>query len=112
MIPQKGPNWVSITGEFARYIVEHKNEIRRTYKCSRCCDEVFLQTLLFNSQFSKNVCTKGCMRRIDWKRGNPYIFGINDFEELKSSDAWFARKLTLENSGELINKINVELLDA
>lgn len=110
MVPHKGPNWVSITGEFARYIVGNKKEIRRTYKYSRCCDEVFLQTLLFNSSFANNAYEKGCMRQIDWKRGNPYIFNIDDFEELKNSNAWFARKLTYEKSSELINRINTELL--
>lgn len=41
-------NW-SITDELARYIVEHAKVIRKFYKHSFCCDEVFVQTIVFNT---------------------------------------------------------------
>lgn len=108
----KGANWVSITGKFAKYVVEHKEEIRNMYRYSMCCDEVFLQTMCMNSEFRDNLYDKSfcndyrmCMRYIDWNRGGPYIFRTEDYDELMKADALFARKFDWDLDREIINKI-------
>ena len=60
-------------------------------------DDIFIHKVLHNSPFKDKLYNvddeyKGCMRLIDWKRGNPYIFRKGDFQELMSSDRLFARK--------------------
>lgn len=96
---QKGCNWFSITGDFAQYIYENMERWERIFRYSYCADEVFVQTILVNSPFKDNLympeCGNNhlaCARLIDWNRGNPYVFRKEDFEQIKSSPAVFARK--------------------
>lgn len=107
----KGSNWFSITDECARYIISKKEWIFKTFKYTKCCDEVFLQTLVYNSKFKdylyydeyEDRCS--AMRFLDWKRGNPYTFTKEDFGELTSSHYMFARKFDEKLDKEIINKI-------
>lgn len=115
---QKGANWFDITHEFAEYILSKEEEIKLTYKYSFCADEIFLQTLLVNSNFKNNLYHKefdddlhSIMRYIDWQRGNPYIFKDKDFKELIQSDYLFARKFDESVDKVIIDKIYYFLLD-
>ncbi len=112
LIVQKGTNWFSITHDFANYVVSKRNEIEKIFRYSYCCDEVFLQTMLVNSDFKNSLympdCNNdqlACARYIDWDRGNPYIFRTVDFEDLISSPAMFARKFSMETDKEIVYKI-------
>ncbi len=112
LIVQKGTNWFSITHDFANYVVSKRNEIEKIFRYSYCCDEVFLQTMLVNSDFKNSLympdCNNdqlACARYIDWDRGNPYILRTVDFEDLISSPAMFARKFSMETDKEIVYKI-------
>ena len=98
----KGSNWVSITDEFANYIVNNFKKYKHMFKYSTCGDAMFVQTLIMDSPFKDKVYPKGNLRKIDWKRGRPYSWQEKDFDELMSSGCLFARKI--ENSS-LYNKI-------
>ena len=54
-----------------------------------------------------------CMRYIDWKKGNPYSFTINDYDELMNSGCLFARKFDLktEEQQQIVEKIYAELME-
>ena len=43
-------------------------------------------------------------------KGHPYVFTINEFDKLKKSDCWFARKFDIEQDMEIVGKICKELL--
>lgn len=108
----KGANWVSITGTFMAFLVSNEKWVKKEFRFSKCCDELFLQTVLMNSPYAQNLsCTvfqddyRSCQRYIDWNRGNPYVFRENDFEELISSGYLFARKFDSKVDSEIINKI-------
>lgn len=93
----KGSNWVSVTHNFVKLLLSNESECLKIYKHSVCPDEIFIHTVLHNSAFKNklyNITDEylGCMRLIDWKRGNPYIFQQSDFNEIMSSDRIFARK--------------------
>lgn len=45
------------------------------------------------------------LRYTDWKRGNPYIFTIEDYDILKSSNKLFARKFDEKKDLEIINRL-------
>ena len=112
LIVQKGTNWFSINHDFANYVVSKRNEIEKIFRYSYCCDEVFLQTMLVNSDFKNSLympdCNNdqlACARYIDWDRGNPYILRTVDFEDLISSPAMFARKFSMETDKEIVYKI-------
>lgn len=109
---QKGSNWFSITDNLARYTLSKEEWIRKTFKYTVCCDEIFLQTIIINSDF-KNYLVKTdfddelkmSMRMIDWTRGNPYIFRIEDLDMLEQSEMMFARKFSAETDKRIIKHI-------
>ncbi len=94
---QKGFNWVSITQAFCTYLLSQKENVFRTFRYTLCPDEIFIQTVLWNSSFREHIYNKenaliGSMRYIDWERGNPYVWQEKDTDELLSSPYLFARK--------------------
>lgn len=114
----KGANWFSIPHDFAAYVVSKERWIKHTFKYSFCCDEVFLQTILINSQFIDRLFYQGfdnntvsMMREIDWKRGDPYIFRIDDLQQLKTSDRMFARKFNSKIDVAIINAIKQYIMN-
>lgn len=118
VIIQKGANWFSITDKLAKYIVSREKQIKSLFRYSLCCDEVFLQTIIANSEYKQNLYIKdknnnylGCMRYIDWKRGKPYVFRKGDYDNLIHSPYLFARKFDLNVDSDIIEKIYYTLLN-
>lgn len=108
-----GANWFSITDDLARYVLKQENYILKRFKNTICADELFLQTIVHDSKFYDNLYLYEdddygqIMRYIDWKRGEPYTFMSDDFEELVNSGMCFARKFstsTKENK-KIVDKI-------
>ena len=110
-----GANWFSITDKFARYVIGKKEEINKL-KHTVSTDEVFMQTILYNSEFKDNLYYKGfddnydsCKRLIDWKRGKPYVWKMEDLKELEESNAFFARKFDCNTDNEIIDYLYEKL---
>lgn len=100
---KKGGNWVSITHDFCEYLLQTKKKVLKRFRFTLCPDEIFLQTILWNSPFRKNIYSIdnakiGSMRLIDWQRGKPYVWTDNNLDELMSSEALFARKFSSNTS--------------
>ena len=93
---KKGPNWVSITDSLARYVISNKQWSLKTFRNTFCCDELFIQTLCWNSPFYSSIydptSNKGCLREIGWKDGRLIDWSASDLDYLKASPALFARK--------------------
>lgn len=100
----EGANWVSITGKFAKYVLENRKFIMRNFCFAFCADELFIQTLVMNSPFKDNVYTDS-VRLIDWQRGRPYVFTEDDYEELVSSGKLFARKFDSTRDARIVKRI-------
>lgn len=88
-----------------------KNFDFEKFKKTNCADEVFLQTICYNSPYYNNLYLKKdddykqIMRFIDWNRGKPYTFKIEDLTELTNSEMLFARKFSSKVDKEIIDKI-------
>lgn len=101
-------NW-SITHDLACYVVEHEQGIKTIYLHSFCGDEVFIHTLIYNSEFWKNVYDPddeyhSSMRTMTWSdKFNQYH--IEDLDSLVNSERLFARKIDGEDANKLINLI-------
>lgn len=106
---KKGFNWISITQEFCEFLVLQKEIVLNRLKYTLCPDEIFVQTILWNSQFRERIYSMdqpcdGSMRELDWERGSPYTWTKKDYEELINSDKLFARKFSSQDIT-IINKI-------
>ena len=109
---KKGAEWFSITHGLCKELVDKKDFFLKHYKYTLIPDEIFLQTYVYNSEKYKNNLYNnknedmGCMRKIDWVKGRPYVWQIKDYEELVTSPYLFARKFS-EKDIVLIHKLSL-----
>lgn len=102
----KGCNWFTISNHAISYIfsyLQNNSRYAETFENSYCSDEMFFQTILFNSEFKKHIFgidkkipdCEMALRNIDWETGPEYpkIFKEEDFYRLKKSNLLFARKI-------------------
>ncbi len=106
--------WFILAKHHADYIlqvVDEKPIIRQFFRYTWGADEFFFQTLLYNSPFRNEIINDN-LRYIDWSESQPgpKILTIKDFEALKNSGKFYARKfdarvdsLILDRLDELIN---------
>lgn len=99
---KKGSQWFSITENLVAYILEHKDWAMQTFNHTFCADEIVVQTLAWMSPFRQNIYNttddaKGCMRAIGWKDGQLLDWEMKDYDELRCSDALFARKFNTKD---------------
>lgn len=107
---KKGNNWFSITEPLAQYVLSQKEQIMKRFRYTECADEIFLQTLVWHSEWKSRLYQgqRTCLRYIDWTRGIPYTFLKSDFDELMKEapcDALFARKFDEKTDNEIIDMI-------
>lgn len=111
---QYGSNWFDITHDFAIYVLHQYEWIKKHFHHTCCADEVFLQTILYNSPFYTNnyyniECDKRKIlwgRYVDWERGNPYTFKDADFDEICNiHSSIFIRKFDYKTDSDIIIKL-------
>ena len=100
---KKGSNWVCVTHDFVEYLLTQKHFILKRFKYVPAGDEIFIQTIIWNSSFKNKIYTinneyKGYLHHIDWSRGIfPWIWKSSDFDELIKSDKLFACKFSSDD---------------
>lgn len=110
----KGSQWFTLShqaiGYIFKYLDNHPAYIE-LFKTSLCGDELFFHTILFNSELSdrikaKNNMSESFIRYIDWNSGPdfPRTLNENDFNRMKSSGMFFARKLEKDISLEILKQ--------
>ena len=109
---QFGASWFSITHSLVQYVLKQEQWIHDTFKYGFCVDELYLQSIIINSEYKEKLVENAfsgeytsCLRHIDWKRGNPYVFRESDFQELIGSPCLFARKFDLNIDRAIVNKL-------
>lgn len=120
---QKGLSYWSITEECARYIIENEELVRRMLKHSLYGDEVFVQTLVYNSRFLPKVYTmeneyNGALFCAGWKecvskdrKGQPEPNLImDDYNYFRNPEYLFALKFEGVDGLKLLDKIDTEIL--
>ena len=115
MTIRKGAQWCSISGEFCAYLLERKEYMLRKFRHVPAVDEIFIQTMLWNSPFreQKYVGEEGLstnFRAIDWGRGNPYVWRMEDLPGLLDSQMLFARKFSVEVDREIVERIKSAII--
>ena len=116
---QKGANWFSITNDLAKYVVSKRSLIEKQFKYTLCADEIFLQTIVASSNFINCISENNFSDNyetiqycIDWNRGNPYVFRLDDFDYLMNSNMLFARKFDWNIDSDIINKIYDKIINS
>jgi hypothetical protein len=119
-----GSQWFDITDTFARYVLSQRTFIKKYFKDGFCVDEIFLQTVFLNSvdRFKRYVANRSekhpyiqdtyfdVCRAIDWTRGYPYIYTIEDVPMLMKSGCLFARKFDFVRDPELLKALKDRIM--
>lgn len=106
---KKGGQWFDITHGFAEYTVDQMTnnpKLKKAFRNVSYCDEVFMQTLLYSSEYYGNRATFGT-HFIDWSnhKGSPEILTEKDFDRIINSDRLYARKFSLQADSKVVEKI-------
>lgn len=91
--------------------VESNPQLERFFLFTWGSDEFVFQTILMNSPY-KDELVNNDYRYIDWSEGgaHPKILDITDLEKLKQSNDLFARKVSMDKSGKLLDALDKMIL--
>jgi len=105
-----GSNWVNLTHKSVEYIFDFLDKnpsYFKKLKYSRATDEIWIQSILMNSNLKDKVVNYD-LRYIDWNKGpdHPRTLDITDYDSISNSDALFARKININKNGkEIVTKL-------
>ena len=110
-----GANWANLSKETVEYVLQFmrdRPEFIRSFRYTRTADEIWLQTIVLHSPYS-SLTVNDTKRYIDWSTGPEYprILRIDDYEAIRQSSAFFARKFDAKVDAQIIEKIRLHLLD-
>jgi hypothetical protein len=102
--------WFSITLAHARYIMEYVKtnpRIVKFFKLSWAPDELFFQTILYNSPHKKDMVNDS-LRYIDWseKKASPKTFTLADMPVLTASGKLYARKFNAGVDAKVLDELD------
>lgn len=113
-----GANWYSITHDLAEEFCMHSKEAIRIVRWTISSDEYVLQTFyraMAKGHYKLFAEPKepgdyhGTAREIDWYRGSPYVWKMEDYEFLMNSESMFARKFDQRTDSQIITRIAEEV---
>ena len=104
---KKSLHFASITHEFLSYLLSQKAFIRKTFAHTLCADEIFLQSILWNSPFREKTFTRedggpGSMRKIVWVNHKAHVWNKDDIGTLFTCPELFALKFTSQDPEALL----------
>lgn len=90
----KGSNWFSLTRASAERVAAFSKY--KMFEHSYLADELFVQMVLGTSDVEDKSENIQAARYVDWKRGEPFVFGMDEVAELRgvfNTKYAFARKV-------------------
>lgn len=105
--PYSGANWFNINLECAQYIIDNYKKIYRYFKFVQFPDEMFIQTVVLNSDLKKNTIND-TLRYVDWFTGpeQPRTLTYEDYDNIIKSNAIFCRKLDEKKDKKIFNLLD------
>lgn len=104
----KGSNWWSLTDDAIDSIITflHENPyFYNRFRFTSCCDEVFFQTIIFNSPLVNNVNVNN-LRFTHWSENvNPDVLTTKHYDDIIKSKRIIIRKISLPESLDLLHKL-------
>lgn len=106
--------WFTITLEAVQYILRYLKttpSVGRFFQLTWGADELFFQTLLYNSPFQSTM-RQDNLRYIDWSEGNasPKTLTMADEPALRASSKLFARKFNATTHPEILDRLDTQFL--
>lgn len=106
-----GSAWWSISIDCARYILDFSTEnpaLLKRFSYTQLPDECFIQTIVMNSPFAKYVENNNLRYVKFFPEGSSFAAELKegDIEQIKNSNALFARKFSLESWTHLKNHLS------
>jgi hypothetical protein len=111
-IIKRGWNWGSFTEDAVNLLLSQKNKIAGFTYASICADEMYKQIVLLNSELPVVMDGRSDgIRYIDWRAGgmHPRTFKSQDFEELRDSKYFIARKFDEDLDRNIIDAVTSQL---
>ena len=112
---KKGSAYFSITEAFLQEVLKQEKFINTLFRYTLCCDEVFVQTVAFNSRFNEKIYDMknewdGCMREVAWPSNISGIhpgwnYSMKDLNYLLNSKRLFAMKFESIDGVDVIEAI-------
>lgn len=105
-----GSQWWSIKPELAEYILSNRELIHMLFQFSMC-DEMFVQTLVYNSPFFETLYIQeeddlhANQRLIDFSSGRCKVWTMEDIDIIRNSDLLFARKFDENVDSKIIDEV-------
>ena len=105
-----GQFWSDIPRDAAQYALAYLDsheELQKVFKTGFCTDEFWLQTILCNSVYRKDI-VQNIHRYIVWEKRNesyPAVLDLSDYKKIAEGDFHFVRKVIRPVSNELIKKL-------
>lgn len=114
LVIKKGSQWCSVTHTFVSYMLSKEVLIRKCFTHTYCPDELFIQTLCWNSCFRNAVYDlnnefRSCKRFIKWNKNKIQTFESSDIDIMINSEGWFARKFFAKDEA-LIKSLLMKVL--
>lgn len=113
-----GSNWVSLSADFVKYLVSHENEIVGLFKNTVATDEMYIQTLLYNSPYASSCYNdmeniSDNLRYTDFEKGSasPRIINEKDIHMLMNSKYLFARKFDYDKEPKAVELLYNSLIE-
>lgn len=107
-----GAGWWSLQRDAAEYVYKEwfNKKLHKRLAYTFAPDEMIVMTLLLNSDKHFPVVNDN-LRFMIWEAGlsGPRNLTISDFDKLKHTNAFFARKMNPVDNADLYYKINKEL---
>jgi len=111
----KWGNWIVLSYKHTKRVVDFlkTDEWKKFYKSFRmtnCADEIFLQTMLYNSPM-KNEIKNELLWYVKWEKNtsSPYIITLDFYDEIKNSGKLFARKFDINKDWAIVEKLEKNL---
>lgn len=111
MIAYKGSQWWCLNLVCIEYILKYISEnksVIRFFKHTRIPDEMFFQTILLNSRLKDKIINDN-LRYIVLEGRHPETLLKKDFEEIITSNKFFARKFDINIDNEILDLLDVQI---
>lgn len=112
-----GSTYWSMNREGINYVFQYLQNnpgFLKRFKYTFCSEEFFFQTILLNSYLKESIVNDN-KRFIVWEERNgnyPANLDLTDYQKIKTSDAFFARKFEYPISSQLFLKIKEDIKKA